>query len=140
VTIRERVAVGIAPARGGGWVVADATGRVLEHRAEPVPGLLQVVGGMPAGAPASIVARPVADGLLVAAALPSGLRPKVSAIAVAPTGIELRLAPAGVVRLGSATDLATKLDAVLTVLEHANTTGMAVLDVRVPGAPVLTRG
>jgi hypothetical protein len=81
----------------------------------------------------------VIDGLAVARAMPAALRPHVPVIAVVADGVELHLVPSGVARLGSIAQLSAKLDAVLTVLEHANTAGLSVLDVRVPGAPVLTR-
>jgi hypothetical protein len=85
------------------------------------------------------VAPAVLDGLSVAGALPAALRPRVAAVRVAATGVELTLLPRGIARLGDARDLAAKLDAVLTVLERASVANLAVLDVRVPSAPVLTR-
>jgi cell division protein FtsQ len=139
ITLRERVPVASVPGAGGGWAIADATGRVLARQATAPPELLQVAGGLPAGPPGSIVARPVIDALAVAAAVPAELRRRAPVIAIADDGLELRLVPSGVAKLGNRDHVAAKLDAVLTVLDHANIAGLAVLDVRVPGAPVLTR-
>jgi cell division protein FtsQ len=139
ITLDERVAVASVPANGGGWAAADAHGRVLARQAAPLPGLPQIAGGIPAGEPGTLTARPVIEALAVAAALPADLRPKTPIIGVTPEGVELRLLPAGVAKLGSTDQLDAKLDAVLTVLQRANVTNLAVLDVRVPGVPVLTR-
>ncbi|MBA3655363.1 MAG: hypothetical protein H0W70_14365 [Actinobacteria bacterium] len=43
-------------------------------------------------------------------------------------------------KLGGRDQLTAKLDAVVTVLERADLARLSVLDVRVPGTPVLTRG
>ncbi|HET7652004.1 MAG TPA: hypothetical protein VFK42_03140, partial [Acidimicrobiales bacterium] len=59
---------------------------------------------------------------------------------------ELRLAGAkpgvsgGVVRFGPPDQIREKLLAVFTVLDHVDLRDLAVLDVRVPSAPVSTRG
>ena len=47
--------------------------------------------------------------------------------------------PGGVVRFGSTEDLDEKITAVKTVLSDVDTACMALLDVRVPGSPALTR-
>ncbi len=139
ITVHERVAVASLPGRNGGWALADARGRVLARQAAPAADLPQIAGGLPAGEPGSTVARPLIDALTVAAAMPAELRRRAPVVALGADGLELRLVPSGVARLGNAEQLDAKLDAVLTVLERANTSGLAVLDVRVPGAPVLTR-
>jgi hypothetical protein len=54
-------------------------------------------------------------------------------------GIELRLAPAGVVRFGPAEAVGPKLRALATLLARVDLTDVAVIDLRVPDAPVLTR-
>jgi cell division protein FtsQ len=139
ITLRERVPVASVPAKGGGWAIVDVGGRVLAHQAAPLADRVQITGGIPAGGVGSVVARPVVDALKVAAAVPPELRPKVSVIGVATDGIELHLVPIGVAKIGSTDQLDAKLDAVLTMLQRANLADLAVLDVRVPGAPVLTR-
>ncbi|HZN15236.1 MAG TPA: FtsQ-type POTRA domain-containing protein [Acidimicrobiales bacterium] len=139
IKLTERVPVASLAVDGGGWALVDKTGRVLAHGAAPTAGVPQISGGPAAGRVGTTVPAPLLDALKVAAALPNELRPKAPVIGVAADGIELHLVPSGVVRLGSAAQLAAKLDAVVTVLEHANIAGLSVLDVRVPGAPVLTR-
>jgi cell division protein FtsQ len=141
IDVRERVAVASVAAKRGGWVLADRRGRVLVQQAgEPVAGLPRILGGLPAGGAGSTVARPVIDALKVAASLPPELLPRVPSVSLTTEGIELRLLPSGVVKLGSTAQLVAKLDAVVTMLQRTNLTGLAVLDVRVPTAPVLTRG
>ena len=138
VTVVERSPVASAPDAAGGYAVLDITGRVL--LVQPAPGdLLPVVGGPAAGAPGTRVAAAVRDGAAVAAAMPPALRPLIGAVNLTPTDIDLGLVHGGVARLGDRSNLAAKLDAVLTVLQHADVSGLSVLDVRVPAAPVLTR-
>ena len=140
IALEERVPAASVTAAGGGWALADRSGRVLTHQPGPAADLPQITGGPAAGAPGSVVAAPVQDALATAAALPAGLRPRAPIVAVGPEGVELRLKPKGVAKLGSIDRLGAKLDAVLTVLERGNVENLAVLDVRVPSAPVLTRG
>jgi hypothetical protein len=56
-----------------------------------------------------------------------------------PDGLELPLRPSGVVRFGRADQVGEKLTALETVLDRVQGP-IAVIDVRVPHAPVLTRG
>ena len=140
IAIRERIPVASVMAAGGGWALTDKTGRVLAKQPGPAADLPQVTGGPPAGAPGSTVGRRVRDAVLTAARLPAALRPRAPTVAVSADGVELRLKPAGVAKLGSVDRLDAKLDAVLTVLQRGNVTNLVVLDVRVPSAPVLTRG
>lgn len=139
IALQERVPVASVSAAGGGWALADKAGRVLATQATPAAELPQISGGAPAGPPGSFVAVPVRHALVTAASLPDALRPRAPVVAVNAEGVELRLKPRGVAKLGSIDRLDAKLDAVLTVLERANVTNLAVLDVRVPSAPVLTR-
>jgi hypothetical protein len=65
---------------------------------------------------------------------------RVAGVAAAEGGqLELRLNPAGVVRLGPPDQLAEKMLATQTVLAQVDLTGLAVLDVRVPASPAITR-
>ena len=61
------------------------------------------------------------------------------AVASVSTDLEAELADGGVVRFGSTEDLEEKITAVKTVLSDVDTACMALLDVRVPGSPALTR-
>jgi hypothetical protein len=53
--------------------------------------------------------------------------------------LEASLAGGGVVRFGSAEALEEKLVALATVLSDVDLTDLAVLDLRVPSSPALTR-
>jgi cell division protein FtsQ len=79
--------------------------------------------------------------LSVAAALPEQLRPLVASVTPGDGegAVELQLAAGGVVRLGAADQLPTKLVAAATVLTQVDTGCLAVLDVRVPSVPAVTR-
>jgi hypothetical protein len=53
--------------------------------------------------------------------------------------VHLNLAPSGRVLLGDASLVDEKVAALATVFERVDLRGLAVLDLRVPGAPVVTR-
>ncbi len=76
------------------------------------------------------------DALTVAAAVAERMPDAVVAVS---TDLDAELADGGVVRFGSTEDLAEKITAVKTVLSDVDTACMALLDVRVPGSPALTR-
>jgi len=77
--------------------------------------------------------------LTVAEALPDALRPMVAAVGAGDGAAELRLVDGGVVRLGAADQLDAKLLAAVTVLTQVDRACLAVLDVRVPSVPTVTR-
>lgn len=130
------------------WSVVDASGRVLDVRADAPAGLVRLEGISPAGAPGSTLAEDADAVLRAAVALPAPLAETVTSIAlsggdgsVSTVGeVELVLADGAVIRLGPATDLADKLVAAATVIERQpNQSGcVEVLDVRVPASPALT--
>jgi cell division protein FtsQ len=76
------------------------------------------------------------DALTIAAAVAERLPGEVVSVS---TDLDAELAAGGVVRFGSTEDLAEKITAVKTVVSDVDTTCMALLDVRVPGSPALTR-
>jgi cell division protein FtsQ len=80
--------------------------------------------------------------LAVAAALPAELRPLVASVGAGDGAgaVVLHLAEGGLVRLGAADQLEPKLLAALTVLTQVDRACLAILDVRVPSAPTVTRG
>jgi cell division protein FtsQ len=143
ITVVERTAAAAVPAAAGGWALVDAGGWVLERMAAPPPGVVPVVDVAPVGAPGTTVWRSVRDSLTVAAALPPALIPKVAGVGPGPDGeVQLHLKPAGLARLGPPAELAAKLSSLAVVLDHVPLTGagaVAVIDVRVPTAPVVTR-
>ena len=76
------------------------------------------------------------DALTIAAAVAERLPDTVASVS---TDLDAELLTGGVVRFGSAEDLDEKITAVKTVLSDVDTSCLAVLDVRVPGSPALTR-
>lgn len=127
---------------GDGQLV-DASGRVLGPA--PVATVLPAVSL--AASPAAPI--PVAGGtlpaayrpgLVVAAALPSELVPKVLGIVVdGDATVRLRLTGGAGAVLGDTSELASKLEAVLTLAERVRI-GSSTIDATVPTAPVLTQG
>ena len=83
--------------------------------------------------------------LAVAAALPAELVPAVAEVRTgeADGEVQLGLVDGGVARLGPVAggggELGDKIVAVVTVLAQVDTGCLAVLDVRVPSAPAVTR-
>jgi cell division protein FtsQ len=135
VRVTERRAAAAVPVVGG-WATVDASGRVLE-RAADLPAGLSVVE-VPALRDDNVPPR-LRDALAVAAAIPERLRERVPRVVPGPDGIELPLQPSGFVRFGGADQLGEKLTALETILDRVDGP-VAVIDVRVPDAPVLTRG
>jgi cell division protein FtsQ len=76
------------------------------------------------------------DALTVASAVAERLPDTVASVS---TDLDAELVAGGVVRFGSTDDLDEKITAVKTVLSDVDTACMALLDVRVPGSPALTR-
>ena len=76
------------------------------------------------------------DAIAVASAVAEHLPDTVASVS---TDLDAELLQGGVVRFGSAEDLDEKITAVKTVLSEVDTACMALLDVRVPGSPALTR-
>ena len=135
VRVTERRAAAAVPVTGG-WATVDVHGRILERAAEPPVGLGRVdVAPITGGR----VPSRMRDALVVAAAIPDRLLDRVPGVALKPDGLELALQPAGVVRLGGPDRLGEKLTALETLLDRVDGP-VAVIDVRVPDAPVLTRG
>lgn len=137
VRVTERRAAAAIPVVGGRWATVDATGRVLERTAD-VPAGLGVIVDVPPIAGDRVPAR-LRDALAVAAAIPARLLTRVPGVVPRADGLELVLHPAGVVRFGGPEDVQEKLTAVETLLDRVEGP-IAVVDVRVPNAPVLTRG
>lgn len=145
ITVVERTPVAAIASRRGGWVLVDAGGRQLATTPQPAIELVRVAGRALVPAP-GVLAGPAYDGALtVAAAIPRSLRsvvqsvwPKrdgtVDAIVVLPGG------DTATARLGAPTQLESKLVALASVLERADLADVRVIDLRVPGAPALTRG
>lgn len=139
IAVVERAPVAAVPAKSGVAVV-DRTGRVLAIGPTAPPGLAVLVGLPPAGPPSTRIGGGAGDLLAVAQAMPPEVAQRVGAIAAADGGqVELRLKPSGVVRLGPPDHLADKMLATRTVIMQVDLTRLAVLDVRVPASPAITR-
>jgi cell division protein FtsQ len=140
IEVRERAPAASVPAAGGGWALVDDRGRVLEPVASAPADRPALEGVPPAGAPGTIVPARTRPPLDVAGALTQAMRLHVRAVVREPDGeLRLRLRADGVVRLGDTAALGAKLLAAETVLADVDARGVAVLDVRVPDTPVLTR-
>ncbi len=77
------------------------------------------------------------DPLAVAAAVAERMPGQVASLS---TDLDAELVAGGVVRFGSVEGLVEKVTAVKTVLSEVDLRCMALLDVRVPDSPALTRG
>jgi cell division protein FtsQ len=151
VRVVERVPVAAVPAvaaQGGapaGWVLVDAAGHQLQVVPDP--------GGLPRLEPAGVVPEPgrglPGDGdwkalLAVAASIPE--RAVGAVVALRPDGaggvdgtVRLPDGTPAQLHLGDAGRLPTKWLAVLSLYESVDLRGAAVIDVRVPHAPVVRR-
>lgn len=150
LTVTERVPAAIVACQDGGpdGCLVDRSGRVLASTADdPEAGAaLPHLTGVPvAGGPGSELAEPALGPLAVATALPNGMRDLVAGVRGDGGGVSLDLRAPGrdasppVVRLGPPDRIPEKLTAAATVLARTSVNGVAVLDVRVPESPALTR-
>lgn len=158
VTVTERVAVAQISTTAGA-VLVDGSGRLLaEAPAATALPVLSLAGAIapapslhtpalaPAASPASSTAlgsflgAPFHPGVLVAAALPPALVPRVLGIVIGAGGrVRLELSGGASAKLGEPSDLARKLEAVLTLVERVRI-GSETIDATVPNFPVLTAG
>jgi len=139
IAVVERVPVAAVPAKTGVAIV-DRTGRVLALAPAAPPQLPLLLGLPPAGTPTTHVGGRAQDLLAVALAMPAAVSQRVTAVAATDGGeVELRLKPSGVVRLGPPDQVPAKMLATQTVLTQVDLTRLAVLDVRVPASPAITR-
>jgi len=142
IRLVEREAVAVTASEVGTSALLDRTGRVLGWVGGPPPGLPVLTGLPPAGPAGAALSSDGVAALSVAVALPAELRARTVGVAPASGGrgeVELRLSPEGMVRLGTPQDLDRKFDAVRAVLAQVDVRNLAVLDVRRPDSPVLTR-
>ena len=140
IDVRERRPAAVARARAGGWMLVDATGRLLAPTPLPPPELEALEGTPPVGVPGEQLAPAARAALRVASLLPRSRVAVIRVVALLPDNtLELRLSSGGVVRFGSPDHARDKLTAALTVIDHVGAGAVGVLDVRVPESPVLTR-
>jgi cell division protein FtsQ len=122
---------------GAAWAEVDAKGSVLAIVSEQPA--LPVIEGVDEAALGEVLPDAL-GGVRVASLLTPALREVVSVVRIRGGQLELVLSPAGRVLLGPPEHLGEKLTALQTVIAATELSGDAVLDVRVPSAPVLTRG
>ena len=140
ITVVERAAVAQMVMSDNRWLLLDATGRGLDLVDTFVPGIPSLWGIERAPTVGSTLHGADAA-LTVAAQLPDDVAAHVGGIAPSDDGgLDLALVEGGVVKFGPPTEIAAKFLAVRTVIEQVDLDDMAVLDVRVPAAPALTRG
>ena len=138
VEIVERTAVAAVAVADGRWAPVDRHGRILDPVGDR-PALPELLPLAPVTPETRVTPRSVRDAIAVAVAMPEALREDTAAVTSVPAGLEIRLHGGGVVRLGPRTDVAAKLAAVDALLDRVDPANVAVIDVRVPDAPVLTR-
>jgi cell division protein FtsQ len=139
VLVVERVAVATSPREGGGFLLLDATGRVLANQAQRPAGLplveLSDVSSLP-GRSLAAWTRPLLD---AAAHLPVSLLPRVVLIAASRTdGIVLSLRGGLRAVVGDDDALSEKFVSLATVLSRVNLEGVGGIDLTVAASPVLT--
>jgi cell division protein FtsQ len=140
VTLVERTPLATLPAAAGGWAVVDPSGRVLEAAPDPAPGMVQV-HTKPAPAPGEQVGDVTLGALAVLEALPPSLSERVNGLTVAPEGaLDVHAVGLPTIHFGPPTQIRPKLVALSTLVARTNLRGVRAIDVRVPTAPVLTRG
>jgi len=139
IAVVERVPIAAVPAKSGVAIV-DRTGRVVATLPAAPAGLPSLLGLPPAGPPSTRLGGRAADLLAVVQVMPPQVAQRVTAVVAADGGqVELRLKPSGTVRLGPPDQLADKMLAAQTVLTQVDLMRLAVLDVRVPASPAITR-
>jgi len=150
LTIEERQPAAVAPCQASAALgcLVDDSGRVLAPAPQDpraTAGLPRLVGVPVAGEPGSMLADSADGALAVAVNLPSALLPLVLGVRGDGGEVVLDLRAPGrdltppVVRLGRPDRIHDKLTAAATVLARTSVNGVAVLDVRVPESPALTR-
>lgn len=135
ITVEERSPVAWL-ATGGGPVLVDREGRVLG--ADPVAtGQLELSGVDRVPEIGGFLPAPYRVALRLAARLDEVVPGAVVSLAADP--LVGRLAQGGEVHFGDGGLLDAKVQSLQTVLEQVDLTCLAVLDLRLPGSPVLTR-
>jgi cell division protein FtsQ len=135
IRLTERTAAAGVARPGGGWVLLDGDGRVLAERPDRPGDVPEVTGAgttPPPGA-AMDAARPA---LAVLAALPDPVRRQVTTVVLDGDAVTLR-AGAREIRMGPPTSLPAKVAALSVLLDRVGNRSVAVLDLRVPTAPVV---
>lgn len=137
IIVTERRPVVQVPSFGGGWLLVDRSGRLLERRLVPEPGII-ILTGVEAEVPGVWLGTAWLGVLRVSVALPTDLRPQVVSVGHDQRGAGLRLANATTVVLGGSEQLDLKFVALRTLLAQPNHRCFASINLRVASAPALT--
>ncbi len=152
VQVTEREAAALVPVTGDHAALVDREGRVLSIERTVAPAADgPAAGEAPPEVPAGLalltgVGGPMTEGGVLEGDARDALRVAVATAERMPgvvrsvsVELEAELVGGGVIRFGDAEELDAKVVAAKTVLEQVDLACMAVLDVRVPGSPALTR-
>jgi cell division protein FtsQ len=136
IHVTEREPLAVVEVADGRVALVDEKGRVLEVTRKPPGELPEVTGVRGRIAEGEELGSGVRDALTVLRALRERLPGAVGSIS---PDLDAALAAGGDIRFGSTDDLDDKVVAVETVLADVDMSCLALLDVRVPGSPALTR-
>lgn len=144
VEVVERTATAAVPVKAGGWLLLDATGRQLAVTPAPEAGVLHLQIAPVVPALGETLRAGTSAALELAATVPVSLRDRLLELRPGPADtvegtVRLRNGATATVRFGQPTQAAAKWLALLSVLDDADPARIATIDVRVPGAPALTR-
>lgn len=144
IAITERRAVA-AVGFGDHWVLADSSGRVLAPAAPDETGLVRVLvsGGEASGDEAPVPGQALTGATLgivqLAAAAADTVGDRLDTVTTDPErGAVLSVGGIEAI-VGAPDDIDSKLTALVTLLDRVDLRGVTTIDLRVPGAPVLTR-
>lgn len=144
VEVVERVPTAAIAAKGSGWVLVDRGGRQLAVEDAPALELVRIAGRPIAPSLGDAAGERYQGALDLAAVTPPTIRPAITALWPQRDGtIEASVqlpSGAATVRFGAPDQLEAKLVALVAVLERADVANVRIIDLRVPGAPALTRG
>jgi cell division protein FtsQ len=145
VEVIERAPIAAIAADGGGWVLVDRGGRQLAHEPEPALELVRIAGARVDPRLGTLAGEAYDGALDLAAVVPASLRGRVAALWPQSDGsveatVTLADGAVATARFGAADQLEAKLVALAAVLERADLANVRIIDLRVPGAPALTRG
>lgn len=144
IDVVEREPIAAIAARSSGWVLVDRGGRQLAVEVAPAVELVRIAGLPITPALGDAAGKRYQGALDLAAVTPPSIRSAITAIWPKRDGtIEASVAiPTGTAtaRFGAPDQLEAKLVALVAVLERADVANVRIIDLRVPGAPALTRG
>ncbi len=139
VVVVERVPQLVMAAAGAKWAELDTEGRVLALVAARPPGLIEVSGPQPPGAPGTLLGSPDQLGLHIAATLPPSFRAQVTEVKVVSAGfVQLAMTTPILVDIGDASQLQAKYEDISAALAGATLHDGDIIDVSVPGAMTVT--